>query len=99
MVNVFDYGTAVDEVVDILEYSNENPPYDIDEYPGDDTNGSKPMVNQDTTIVDGRAAMAGFTSFCGILEFEISSTIPEDVFSVLIELAPGSYRGIKASVI
>ncbi len=99
LVNVFDYGTAVDEVLDILEYSNDAPPYDIDEYPGDDTNGPKPAVAQDTTLVDGRATMAGFTAFCGLLEIESKSAIASDVFSLLVELAPGSYRGVKADVI
>ena len=99
LVNVFDYGTAVDEVIDILEYSNDNPPYDIDEYPGDDTNGPKPAVVQDTTLVDGRAIMAGFSAFCGLLEFESRSSVANDVYSVLVELAPGKYRGIHAESI
>lgn len=99
LVNVFDYGTAVDEVIDILEYSNDNPPYDIDEYPGDDTNGPKPVIVQDTTLVDGRAIMAGFSAFCGLLEFEAKSPVANDTYSVLVELAPGKYRGIHAESI
>jgi len=99
LVNVFDYGTAVDEVIDLLEYQNDNPPYDIDEYPGDDTNGPKPAVVQDTTLVDGRAVMAGFNAFCGLIEIESTSPLPNDVYSLLVELAPGSYRGIKAESI
>ena len=99
LVNVFDYGTAVDEVIDILEYSNDSPPYSIVEYPGADLNGPRPAVAQDTTIVDGRATMGGFVSMLGLLEFEISSTVPSDIYSVLVELSSGSYRGIKAESI
>ena len=99
LVNVFDYGTAVDEVINILEYSNDSPPYDITQYPGDDTNGPKPMVKADTTIVDGRATMNGFTAMLGLMELEIKSPIASDVYSVLVELAPGNYRGVKADVI
>jgi hypothetical protein len=99
LVNVFDYGTAIDEVIDDLEFTNDDPPYDIDDYPGDDTNGAKPTVVQDTTLVDGSSTMAGFTAFLGLLEFEIKSGVENDKFSVLIELSPGKYRGIKADVI
>ena len=99
LVNVFDYGTAVDEVVDLLEYSNDNPPYDVDEYPGDDTNGPKPMVIQHAAIPEGACTIPAFSAFCGLLEFEIKSPIASDVYSVLIELAPGKYRGIKAEAI
>nr|AGA18469.1 hypothetical protein [uncultured marine virus] len=99
LVNVFDYGTTVDEVIDDLEGHNDFPPYDLDEYPGDDTNGPKPAVVQDTTLRDGAATMAGFNAMCGLLEFETKSPIANDVFSVLVELAPGNYRGVKADVI
>ena len=99
LVNVFDYGTTIDDVVDDLEFYNDNPPYDIANYPGDDGNAPKPTVAQDTTLVDGRATMAGFSALCGLLEFETKSPIENDVFSVLVELAPGNYRGIKADVI
>lgn len=96
LVNVFDYGTTIDDVVDYLELSNDSPPYDIDDYPGDDANGPKPLVVQDTTLMDGRATMAGFTAMLGALEFEIRSPLANDVYSVLVELAPGKYRGIHA---
>ena len=99
LVNVFDYGTTVDEVIDYLENDNDNPPYDHDDYPGQDGNGPKPMVVQDTTLVDGRATMGGFSALCGLLEIESKSPVANDVFSVLVELAPGNYRGIKADVI
>lgn len=99
LANVFDFGTTLDEVVDHLEAYNDRPPYDVATYAGDDGNMSKPIVCQDTTIVDGKAAMSGFNAICGLLEFETTSALPSDVYSVLIELAPGNYRGIKAESI
>jgi len=99
LVNVFDYGTTIDDVIDDLEFYNDNPPYDIAAYPGGDVNAPKPCVVQDTTLVDGRATMGGFSVLCGLLEFETKSPIPSDTFSILVELSPGSYRGIKADVI
>lgn len=99
LVNVFDYGTTIDDVVQHLQDDNDRPPYDITTYPGMDTNGAKPTIVQDTTLVDGRASMAGFTAMLGLLEIEIKSPIASDVYSVLVELAPGKYRGIHAEVI
>lgn len=99
LVNVFDYGTEIDEVIDLMEGSNDLPPYDQASYPGDDANGPKPLIVQDTTLVDGRTVMSGFTALCGLMEFEIKSAIPSDVFSVLVELSPGNYRGIAAEAI
>jgi len=99
LANVFDYGTTLDEVVDNLEADNDSPPYDIADYVGGDGNMPKPIVLQDTTIVGGQASMSGFNAICGLLEFEIKSAAPNDTYSVLIELAPGKYRGIKAEAI
>ena len=87
LVNVFDYGTTVDDVVTNLEFFNDRPPYDISFYPGDDGNMPKPIVVQDTTLVDGRATLSSFTAMCGLLEFEIRSPLASDVYSVLVELA------------
>lgn len=99
LVNVFDYGTTVDEVLDNVEGDNDQAPYNIYTYPGEDGNGPQPMVVQDTTLVDGRAIMSGFEAMLGLVEFEIKSPLVNDVYSVLVELAPGPYRGIKADVI
>jgi len=99
LVNVFDYGTTIDEVIDNLESQNDYPPYQQDKYPGQDGNLPKPQVVQDTTLVDGRATVGGFTAMCGLVEIESKSPLASDVFSVLVELAPGKYRGLKADVI
>ena len=99
LVNVFDFGTTADDVVDDLEGDNDNPPYDLASYVGDDLNMPKPIVVQDSTLSSGSTSMSGFNAVCGLLEFEIQSPIANDVYSVLIELAPGKYRGIKAETI
>lgn len=100
LLNVFDYGTTVDEVIDRLETENDNPPYDATEYPGGTGNMAKPSVAQMTTLgTDGKATLAGFSAMCGLVEIESKSPIASDVYNILVELAPGSYRGIKADVI
>ena len=99
LVNVFDYGTTIDEVIDNLEADNDEPPYDRDNYPGDDANGPKPQIVQDTTIVDGKSTVGGFNAIAGLIEVEAKSSLPSDTISLLVELAPGNYRGIAAEVI
>jgi hypothetical protein len=99
LVNVFDYGTTIDEVIDYIEDQNDYPPYQQDIYPGELGNMPKPLVVQDTTLVDGKATIGGFNAICGLIEIETKSSVKDDVFSVLVELAPGNYRGIKADVI
>ena len=103
LVNLFDDGTVVDEVISDMRTKNEDAPYDIVNYAGDGANHSKPVVVQQTTLgADGRASVGGFTAMCGLIEVEITTPVasdPGDAYSVLIELAPGSYRGIAADVI
>jgi len=99
LVNVFDYGTAIDEVVDNLQSQNDYPPYQQDVYPGETGNMPKPLVVQDTTLEFGKATVGGFNAICGLIEIESKSAFESDVYSVLVELAPGNYRGIKAEMI
>ena len=99
LINIFDYGTTIDDVVENLEFNNDYPPYDPANYPGADGNGPKPAVVQHTSISDGRATLGGFSAFCGLVELEVFSSNASDLFSVLVELAPGKYRGIKAESI
>lgn len=99
LLNVFDYGTTIDEVIDRLETENDNPPYSASLYPGADGNMAKPLVVQDTTLVDGKATVGGFSAMCGLIEVESVSPIGDDVYSILVEVAPGNYRGVKADVI
>jgi len=100
ILNLFDDGTVVDEVADNLLTANEDTPYNVSAYPGEDGNMSRPLVVQQTTLgADGRATVGSFSALCGLLEVEITSPLPNDVYSVLVELAPGNYRGIAADVI
>lgn len=99
LLNVFDYGTEIDEVLNRLESDNDTPPYDHADYPGDDGNMPKPLVVQDACMSDGSITFGGFQAMCGLIEIESKSPVANDTFSILVELAPGNYRGIKADVI
>jgi hypothetical protein len=100
LANLFDDGTTVDEVRQNMRDDNDDAPYDVFNYGGEGVNHPKPLVVHQTTLgSDGRSSVGGFAAMCGLLEVEITSPIANDVYSVLVELAPGSYRGIAADVI
>ena len=100
LINLFDDGTVVDEITNNLLFHNEDTPYDNDLYPGESGNMPQPLVVQQTTLgADGRSTVGGFTAICGLVELETTSPIGDDIYSVLVELGEGSYRGIAAEVI
>jgi hypothetical protein len=100
IMNLFDAGTQTDEIIAKMLTDGEDPPYDSNDYPGTANNMPKPIVVQDTTLgADGKSTVGGFSAMCGLIEVESTSPIANDVYSVLVELAPGKYRGIKADVI
>lgn len=97
LANLFDDGTQDDEVISDASNFNENPPYDVNEYGGAAGNMPRPIVMQHGTLgADGRLTLGGFAAVHGLIEFEVSSPIPNDVYSVLVELKEGPYKGIKA---
>lgn len=106
-VNLFDDGTTLDEIASDMVNDGDSPPYDINEYPGAATNMPKPLVvgmaALSATSVDAAqdpaapsVTIGGFNAPCGLLEIEIQSSEASDVFDVLIEVASGDYKGVKA---
>jgi hypothetical protein len=100
LANLFDAGTTADEVLNDMKFDNDAPPYDILDYPGSSTNMLRPLVMQHGTLgADGRVTLGGFSAVHGLLEFEVSSPIASDVYSILVELKEGAYKGIAAEAL
>jgi len=100
LMNLFDDGTVVDEVLQDILDEGDAPPYSVASYAGGGGNMPKPLVVYESTLgTDGRVTIGSFKAMCGLIEFETASPIANDVYSVLVELAPGKYRGVKAEVI
>lgn len=97
--NVFDYGTTVDEVLQNVIEENDNPPYAINPYPGDNANGEGPAMMQTSVLDNGRAVLGGFNAICGLIAITTESATPSLVLDVLVELSPGKYRGVQAEAI
>jgi hypothetical protein len=112
LLNLFDYGTEIDEIASDLENDGDNPPYKVNQggsnatigehYPGSESNLPKPMVNRLVNIGQQGGSSAptvmipGFTAICGLLELELQSDLPNDEIDIIIELAPGGYKGVAA---
>ena len=104
MINLFDDGTTLDEIADDLKEDGDLPPYDLDSYTGGASNMPKPIVQQVKSIVQSAAGTTNAPSItlgsvqapCGLLEIETQSATASDVFDVLIEIAAGDYKGVKA---
>lgn len=99
-----DSGSQEPELADVIEGENDEPPYDLDEYPGGATNANVPCTVGYAAIsaaeVDGR--IGGFIAPCGLLEIEIKGfaatgePIPTDempAIDILLHVAPGMYKG------
>lgn len=100
LANLFDDGTTHDEILQDVENHNDAPPYDLLAYGGDADNMPRPLVVQHGTLgADGRVTLGGFAAVAGLIEFEVTSPIGGDVYSILVELKEGSYKGIAAEAL
>ncbi len=99
-----DSGSQEPELADVILDENDNPPYDLDEYPGGATNAPVPITVGYAAIspqeVDGR--IGGFIAPCGLLEIEVKgfdidgtaiATTAMPAIDILLHVAPGMYKG------
>ena len=108
LLNLFDDGTQVDEIAQNIDDDNDKPPYSYgsgttdrgESYPGSTSNHPKPIVHGETSVTEQTSIgyVAGFNAICGLLEIETfsSQAAQPDIIEVLIELAPGDYKGVAA---
>lgn len=100
MINLFDDGTTLDEIADDLKEDGDFPPYQFDQYAGAATNMPKPIVQQLKAIVSSpetpTVTLGAVQAPCGLLEIELQSDTENDLFDVIIEVAEGDYKGVKA---
>lgn len=103
-----DSGSQEPELATVIEDENDNPPYDLDEYPGGATNAPEPVTVAYGAIsaqeVDGN--IGGFIAPCGLLEIEVkgydsvgnavpTADMPE--IDIILHVAPGMYKGVAAA--
>lgn len=99
-----DSGSQEPELATRIEVEDDNPPYDLEQYPGADVNANVPYVQGFAAVssaeVDGR--VGPFTAECGLIELEVTArnasgevvTNPE--IDVILHGMPGPYKGLAA---
>jgi len=99
-----DEDLVADEVASNMEDENDQPPYDHDDYVGNDTNADWPMFQHLAVASVGQphGIMPGFVAQCGLLRVDTASILANgaagDAPNVLlnIHLVPGGYKGVLA---
>ncbi len=93
-------------VADDMEDENDEPPYDRDDYTGNDTNADHPWIQELQVASAGlpNATLDGFVAECGLLKFELNAfdangspvDLGQSLTNVYVTLVPGSYKGVMA---
>lgn len=102
-----DSGSQEPELALVVEGENDNPPYDLNNYPGGAINAGVPVNVGYAAIsaqeVDGH--IGPFVAPCGLLEIEIkgydangAAVTPANMpdVDILLHVAPGTYKGVAA---
>jgi len=100
-----DVDAVADEVAQNMEDTNDEPPYDQDDYPGSDTNSDAPWVQQFGMATSSLSVgvVPGFVAQCGLVKFGLAARDPNGdsvsapATSVAVHLVPGSYKGVMAA--
>jgi len=99
-----DLDSVADEVADNMEATNDQPPYDQDDYPGSDTNSDAPWLQQFSVCSVGQPIMRipGFQAECGLVKFglegfdNVGDAKSLSGISVVFHIMPGNYQGVLA---
>ncbi len=99
-----DLDLVADEVAQNMEDENDEPPYDQDDYPGNDTNADAPWI-QSSKIANAsipNGVLGGFIAECGLINLKLdgytaagANTAAPGAF-VWVTLVPGKYKGVAA---
>jgi hypothetical protein len=91
------------DIIQNVTNFNDMPPYDLDNYPGGDTQAPTAeyvdtgiVSNYGDATVFSKAVIPGFISPLGLLKFTTYDFAEEEDISMIINLVPGNYKGILA---
>jgi len=101
-----DENVVADEVANAMEEHNDEPPYDQDDYPGNDSNSDAPWLQQlavaSTSVSLG--VVPGFVAQCGLIRLALGARQVADggataapTTTVSVHLVPGAYKGVMAA--
>lgn len=100
-----DSGSQEPELAATIEAENNNPPYDLDNYPGGNTNSPVAWITETAYASAGHpnANLAPFVAQCGLVKLSLAlfknGTFyegPDVPVVVRVTLMPGTYKGVAA---
>lgn len=100
--NLYDVGGQVDDIIDDLVQDYDNPPYSRLVFPGMKDGGlnncKAPWSAREVHIESSNnsAMVGGFEVPCGIIVVETDNSANNNTIGLIIELAPGPYKGVMA---
>ena len=100
--NLYDVGGQTDDILDDLVQDYDAPPYSRVVFPGMKDGGSvncqAPWSIREVHIesANNSAMVGGFEVPCGIIICETDNSANNNKIGLIIELAPGSYKGVAA---
>ncbi len=95
-----DDGSQEPELADLIEDMNDNPPYDLDEYPGGESNYRGGVIQTQMVCTVANQVDKQFIGFpvpLGLLKVEKGLVDDDSGGLLVITLAPGSYQGVLAT--
>lgn len=97
LINVFDFSSEeqMNDIIDNLLVDNDNPPYDFNEYVGEQSTHLQHVARIGTEVGVGRVGRAaGFCVPFGLLMSDASAITT--AYRVVLNLAVGTYHGVYA---
>jgi len=99
-----DENLVADEVAQNMESDNDNPPYDQDDYPGNDANADAPWLQESAAASVGAplGVLSSFVAQCGLVKFNTvafaadGNEVTAPTIVAAVHLVPGSYKGVMA---
>lgn len=98
ITTLFDSDEVQSRRIQNIEAFGDNPPYDHDNAVGELIMPDFHTVKT-RSFADGNCVLGGFNAFMGIIRLDVTSDAPDvaaDLMKVVVEVAPGPYKGIKA---
>ncbi|AXQ65357.1 MAG: hypothetical protein [Circular genetic element sp.] len=98
-----DTGSQEPELGDVLEASNDDPPYPVFRYVGGKDNAEMPMLTEFAVATEGypTATLAPFMAQCGLIKFENQSfqggaQVAGPAITAIVTVMAGKYKGVAA---
>jgi len=101
-----DSGSQEPELANVIEDANDEPPYDVDAYPGGATNCPGVISYAEigvSTLGSPLGMLSPFVAQCGLIKFDVTAykngvsvPLPGEALGLVLTVAAGNYKGVAA---